>query len=269
MTSRQQLSLSASPNSLVDAAISEISLATPNLSCIDSERNNNNVSKSDSNNNNKHDDDRDDSLNTNSTHSSSSSSSSSVFAPKKCESQLALTKIAPPEGIHQTNIALGTKSSVFAPITTDVLDSNCCITNSAVEEVGIVDSNTAPNNFEGPEKCLEVDFCVGSGPHDGLRSIVRQKWDNLLRSCGCEIISVKSNSDLDSYVLSESSMFVYRWKLILKTCGKTSPLRAIEHLQQMCTAEGFEMEWMGFSRKNYIFPSLQVWYNQESCFGGH
>ena len=80
--------------------------------------------------------------------------------------------------------------------------------------------------FEGPEKCLEVDFCVGSGPIDGLRAIPRPLWDELLASCGCEIISVKSNEEIDSYVLSESSLFVYRWKMVLKTCGKTTPLQS-------------------------------------------
>jgi len=112
--------------------------------------------------------------------------------------------------------------------------------------------------FEGPEKCLEVDFCVGSGPIDGLRAIPRPLWDELLASCGCEIISVKSNEEIDSYVLSESSLFVYRWKMVLKTCGKTTPLRAIPHLQKLCTTYEMEMEWMGFSRKNYNFPVLQV-----------
>ena len=120
------------------------------------------------------------------------------------------------------------------------------------------DSDDAPHVFEGPEKCLEVDFCVGSGPEDGLFHISRATWDSLLASCGCEIISVRSNEELKSYVLSESSLFVYHWKLVLKTCGKTTPLHAIPHLQAMCKEHNFEMEWMGFSRKNYSFPVLQV-----------
>ena len=115
-----------------------------------------------------------------------------------------------------------------------------------------------PMVFEGPEKCLEVDFCVGSGPIDGLRTLPRSFWDKMLLSCGCEIISVISNDAMDSYVLSESSMFISRWKMVLKTCGKTTPLLAIPHLQRLCSEQHFELEWMGFSRKNYNFPVLQV-----------
>jgi len=130
-------------------------------------------------------------------------------------------------------------------------------TAAAVEE---------PVCFEGPEKCLEVDFCVGTGPFNGLRDVPRTTWDLLLKSCGCEIISIERNHDIDSYVLSESSMFVYRWKLILKTCGKTTPLLAIPHLQTLCKTHEMEMEWMGFSRKNYIFPVLQVSIRIDKCF---
>lgn len=59
---------------------------------------------------------------------------------------------------------------------------------------------------------------------------------------------------------SESSMFVYPHKLILKTCGTTTLLlalpRILEVAKQYC---GFEKVWRVFySRKAFMFPERQV-----------
>lgn len=84
--------------------------------------------------------------------------------------------------------------------------------------------------FEGPEKVLEIDFTPGLGPENGLRAITRPEWDSVCTAARCTILNSLSNDKLDSYVLSESSLFVYPLKLILKTCGTTTLLKALEPL---------------------------------------
>ena len=49
----------------------------------------------------------------------------------------------------------------------------------------------------------------------------------------CSIVSTTRNSQVDAYVLSESSMFISKRRFILKTCGTTTPLDCIEDLTKL------------------------------------
>ncbi|XP_012260313.1 S-adenosylmethionine decarboxylase proenzyme isoform X2 [Athalia rosae] len=124
--------------------------------------------------------------------------------------------------------------------------------------------------FEGVEKLLEIWFTsrpcgttedpdTDKEKHD-LRNIPRQKWESLLKIVRCEIISFCRNDQMDAYVLSESSMFVSKRRLILKTCGTTTPLQCLEPLLQLVEQyTGFEeVEDVFYSRKNYKKPELQI-----------
>jgi S-adenosylmethionine decarboxylase len=79
--------------------------------------------------------------------------------------------------------------------------------------------------FEGPEKTMEVVFKPNVGADDGLRSLSREQLDFLCTQAKCTILSKISNSHIDAYVLSESSMFIYKTRFIMKTCGTTTLLR--------------------------------------------
>ncbi|KAG5193024.1 S-Adenosylmethionine decarboxylase [Tribonema minus] len=114
--------------------------------------------------------------------------------------------------------------------------------------------------FEGPEKTLEVCFKPGVGDQHGCRALTRAQLDQICKRARCTILSRMSNAHLDAYVLSESSLFVYRHKVVVKTCGTTTLLRCIAYLLQHAgRGLGMELEWVGYSRKNFTFPGDQLY----------
>lgn len=82
--------------------------------------------------------------------------------------------------------------------------------------------------FESFEKRLEISFFQPSFFADpegkGLRSLSKTQLDEILGPAECTIVDSLLNEYLDSYVLSESSLFVYPYKIIIKTCGTTKLL---------------------------------------------
>jgi S-adenosylmethionine decarboxylase len=150
--------------------------------------------------------------------------------------------------------------------------------------------------FEGPEKTLEVFFrkMDTDGVHAantfgaltelvstrasvnsvaepieriGLRRLSRADLDLICARARCTILSSVSNRYLDAYVLSESSLFVYPYMVVLKTCGTTTLLRCIATLIDLGRKLGLEIDWVGYSRKNFNFPGDQAFphqsFNQE------
>lgn len=132
------------------------------------------------------------------------------------------------------------------------------------------DASTPMEGFEGPEKVLEVDFAPDLGPARGLRTICKEQWSTILEAARCSILASMSNDYVDSYVLSESSLFVYSHKMILKTCGTTTLLMALDSLLPVTTAIGMKVEWIAYTRKDFQFPQRQQFPhrdpNEESNF---
>ena len=119
-------------------------------------------------------------------------------------------------------------------------------------------TSTTPHYFEGPEKTLEIDWVPSVGHStSGLRAITREQWEHLLTLAQCCILSTISNEHLDSYVLSESSLFVYTHKMVIKTCGTTTLLRLLPSLLELTVSLGMKLEWLGYMRKNFSFPRNQ------------
>lgn len=118
--------------------------------------------------------------------------------------------------------------------------------------------HSAPDisGFEGPEKILEIVFDVPTSS-EGLRSIPRSEWDEILSLAHCAIVDYESNNFFDSYILSESSLFVYPQKLLIKTCGTTTLLKVIPRLKDYAKNNDHAIKWVCYSRKNFIFPQNQ------------
>ncbi|KAL7808754.1 S-adenosylmethionine decarboxylase [Trichoderma aethiopicum] len=133
--------------------------------------------------------------------------------------------------------------------------------------------------FEGPEKLLEVWFAPsasalpqGARPA-GLKAVTAETWETMLDMVNCKILSVLKTDAVDAYLLSESSMFVFPHKLILKTCGTTTLLLGLQRLLHIAAEfAGFPFKnatsakeikasaipyRVFYSRKNFLFPDKQ------------
>ncbi|EXC04638.1 S-adenosylmethionine decarboxylase proenzyme [Morus notabilis] len=122
-------------------------------------------------------------------------------------------------------------------------------------------ANTSPIGFEGFEKRLEIKFSetsIFSDPKGlGLRALTRSQIDSILEPACCTIVSQLSNSELDSYVLSESSLFVFPFKIIIKTCGTTKLLSSIRPILKLADSISLSVASVKYSRGSFIFPDAQ------------
>ena len=113
--------------------------------------------------------------------------------------------------------------------------------------------------FEGSEKRVEIDFRLGAAsPANGLRAIPRETLDELMTLAACCIVSSRNNEHLDAYVLSESSLFVYPSKWILKTCGTTRLLNSVPRLLEVAAGLGLTPRRCKYTRGSFLFPENQV-----------
>lgn len=112
---------------------------------------------------------------------------------------------------------------------------------------------------------MEVVFRSDVGPAEGLKLLTRPQLDFLCEKAKCTIVHHISNQHIDAYILSESSLFVYKHRFIMKTCGTTTLLRCVASLLEFTDALGMELSYLGYSRKNLMYPSAQSW--PHSSFG--
>lgn len=113
--------------------------------------------------------------------------------------------------------------------------------------------------FEGPEKKFELNYKPIPGNNVGLRALGSEEWQEILNHGHLLILSEKKNDIFDSYLLSESSLFVYPYKVIIKTCGISSPLLCTEALKEAAQKLGTEADSISFSRRSFICPLGQCY----------
>lgn len=115
--------------------------------------------------------------------------------------------------------------------------------------------------FEGYEKRLEINFFeapIFVDPQGlGLRALTRPQIDSILDAAKCTIVSNLSNADFDSYVLSESSLFIYPLRIVIKTCGTTKLLMAIPPILELAESLSLSVDSVNYSRGSFIFPDAQ------------
>ncbi|KAJ3019775.1 UNVERIFIED_CONTAM: spermidine resistance protein [Siphonaria sp. JEL0065] len=95
----------------------------------------------------------------------------------------------------------------------------------------------------------------------GLRTVPRPIWEEMLDIVKCKVLSLINNEHADAYLLSESSMFIYPNRLMLKTCGTTTLLNAIPKIFEIARdyCGLVEIEALFYSRKAFLFPERQVY----------
>lgn len=112
--------------------------------------------------------------------------------------------------------------------------------------------------FEGAEKRLEIDFIeTANSSKKGMLDISREQWEILLATVNCQILSCTTSEDLVSYVLSESSLFVYPYKILIKTCGETTLLECLPLLIKYCKQVSLQIDFVTYSHKSFTAPHLQ------------
>ena len=79
----------------------------------------------------------------------------------------------------------------------------------------------------------------------------------------CLIVSARAAPSFDAYVLSESSLFVYESKVVLKTCGTTKLLEAIPVFLAEAAVLGMAPRRVKYTRSTFDRPEEQP---LEGCF---
>jgi len=127
------------------------------------------------------------------------------------------------------------------------------------EEINVSDLAGNCQGFEGAEKKIEIDFKEDPNNPEGLRSLEQSSWEVILDLIRCQIVSKATNKHFDSYVLSESSLFVYPFKVVLKTCGTTTLLKCLEPVLALAKDQlNLQPDFVFFARKNFKYPDRQL-----------
>jgi len=101
--------------------------------------------------------------------------------------------------------------------------------------------------YEGPEKRLEI---ILSSPLPGLRSDTDSRWKSVVNAGRAQIISKISTDFMDAYLLSESSLFVWENRILIITCGKTAPVRALPLLLNIVGKD--RVAFLFYEQRNFM-----------------
>ena len=112
--------------------------------------------------------------------------------------------------------------------------------------------------FEGPEKRVEIRYALNEGINNGMRDVPASFWGASLNKAGITIESSVHGDEWDCYMLSESSLFVGKDRIICKTCGRSAPLAIIEDALSVSLSVGAQPTVVLFSRSDLLRPEEQT-----------
>ena len=159
----------------------------------------------------------------------------------RASSLVDVNGVAPETGVSMSPISLEISSG---------LPSICGQSSSA-------DADTE-HVFEGVEKRIELFFKVSNEDSQGLRALSRSALESVCSASRCTIIHHEPRECFDSYILSESSLFVFRDRVMIKTCGTTLPLGGVPAIIAAAKELGLPALEMTYSRGSFMFPEKQL-----------
>ena len=104
--------------------------------------------------------------------------------------------------------------------------------------------------YEGTEKRLEIIL-----KQNNLLQFPEQFWKKMVAQAGAFILSKIENEHICAYLLSESSLFIWKNKLLLITCGNTHLVKAAQFFQKKIPKE--QIQSLLFHRHQPVQPELQ------------
>ena len=110
----------------------------------------------------------------------------------------------------------------------------------------------SPQFFEGPEKKVELAVIDG---HPSLREMGEGFWREVVAAAEAEVVSLRRTDNIDAYLLSESSLFVYDNFATMITCGRTTLVAAVDRILEAIDPSAVSV--LVYERKNEHFPHEQ------------
>lgn len=102
------------------------------------------------------------------------------------------------------------------------------------------------------QKKIEIELSFGL---DDLRQKPHSFWEELVEQAHAKILSQIDSEECTAYLLSESSLFVWKNRITLITCGRTTLVNAAKYF--ISQFQSNDIESVIFERKNEYFPDKQ------------
>ncbi len=106
--------------------------------------------------------------------------------------------------------------------------------------------------FEGAEKKMEILLSPTAGP---LTQKPEKFWHKLCKKARTHVVSSLPGTHCHSYILSESSLFVWSHHLVMLTCGESSLASALCYFLKQTLKEDINLIF--YQRKNELAPRHQ------------